>query len=558
MSTNDFTHEATGQVNVTSETKTPAVGEIVKRFCRIALDKLKPYGDYPRLSPEDGIDELASSMGKLGQSDCIQVVKDLNNPGYFWVLDGWRRVLGGKKLGWEGINCYLLDDMNDREQAEFSVVRNVNRKSYTAIETAYISKTFKQKYGFTGEQFFIISGVSKERQSQLEKLLTLDPAVRDDIQNGVISSTTGVAIARLSNNEEQIRVANLVKKHGYSAQQVKSRVDRLKARKKAMEESEEPTQAEKAEVNEIPGVWFESSVLMSDRLEPESVHLILTSPPYGMDQEFEKGFSPTTILEEVKPVLDECEKVLCPGGFLVINVMNIQNNMKGKGKRSFKEWLYNGVRYQNYLRSKGLILRDVVTWNKKNLNWAHSSGKFPVEDTPHTSYRLSHQTEEILIFQKNGERIFFPEAEQRKASHLTDNEFKEYGKSVWDINIVRVGKDHPCVFPEELCRRVIKMYSFIGDTVVDPFLGSGTTVKVARELGRDGNGFEKDSKYKPIVMKKLGLLPEEKGEVSKFIEETMADVDAPPTSEPTELEQVAKSTPVVDGDSSGSEMGISA
>ena len=63
---------------------------------------------------------------------------------------------------------------------------------------------------------------------------------------------------------------------------------------------------------------------------------------------------------------------------------------------------------------------------------------------------------------------------------------------------------HPSIYPDELVRRLVLMFSYVGDTVLDPFLGSGTTVKVARELGRDAVGYERDPKYKEVIMRRLG------------------------------------------------------
>jgi hypothetical protein len=76
---------------------------------------------------------------------------------------------------------------------------------------------------------------------------------------------------------------------------------------------------------------------------------------------------------------------------------------------------------------------------------------------------------------------------------------------VWEINTVKKMEGHPCIWPDELPHRLIKMFSYEGDTVLDPFLGSGTTVKVARELNRDGIGYERELQYKPVIMEKLGI-----------------------------------------------------
>jgi DNA modification methylase len=80
---------------------------------------------------------------------------------------------------------------------------------------------------------------------------------------------------------------------------------------------------------------------------------------------------------------------------------------------------------------------------------------------------------------------------------------------VWEIEPVRNQEGHPAVYPDELPRRLIKMYSYEGDTVLDCWLGSGTTVKVARELNREAVGYEKEPQYKAVIMRKLGIAAEE-------------------------------------------------
>jgi DNA modification methylase len=250
-----------------------------------------------------------------------------------------------------------------------------------------------------------------------------------------------------------------------------------------------------------------------------------------------KGHTPETIFDEIKPILDECSRALSPGGVLAINLMDIQNMPKGRGKNKYHEWLYTGVKYQQYLRTLGFQLRDVVQWWKKNHNWAHSSHLFPVDKVPHTEYRFSQETEQVLIFRKEGVRVELPSEEVQINSHLTEEQFKAYGKNVWEINFIRKDHGHPCVFPEELCERVIRMFSFEGDTVLDPFLGSGTTVKVARDLGRIGIGYERELKYKPVIMEKLGIKPVEvtekaaSGKIMGFVEEQLKNTFAEGMSE---------------------------
>ena len=100
-----------------------------------------------------------------------------------------------------------------------------------------------------------------------------------------------------------------------------------------------------------------------------------------------------------------------------------------------------------------------------------------------------------------------PSEEVVLQSRLTMEQWKAWIPGVWAIESVKDQTEHPSIYPDELCYRLIKMFSYEGDTVLDPWLGSGTTVKVANELNRKGVGYEKEPQYKPVIMKKLGIEP---------------------------------------------------
>jgi hypothetical protein len=106
---------------------------------------------------------------------------------------------------------------------------------------------------------------------------------------------------------------------------------------------------------------------------------------------------------------------------------------------------------------------------------------------------------------------------------------------------------HPCIWPDELAHRLIRMFTYEGDTVLDPWLGSGTTVKVAKELNRDGIGYEKLPQYKAVIMKRLGVEPETPAEAAtetmvEFAErslnedESSAEAESPKKLKPATLE----------------------
>ena len=158
------------------------------------------------------------------------------------------------------------------------------------------------------------------------------------------------------------------------------------------------------------------------------------------------------------------------------------------------------------MQNHGMRLRDRVIWNK-GYNWVNNPQVSYHQGIQHTSYRVLNNFEYIYVFQKDGERDVPFDLECD--SKISKDEWKEWVDGVWEIPPVRRQKGHPAQFPEEIPRRLIRMYSYKGDIVLDCFGGSMTTVKVANELGRIGIGYEKEEKYKPVIMEKLGLTEED-------------------------------------------------
>jgi DNA modification methylase len=165
-----------------------------------------------------------------------------------------------------------------------------------------------------------------------------------------------------------------------------------------------------------------------------------------------------------------------------------------------------------------VYLTDHIIW-KKSLNWKKRPDVSFNEETLHCSYRILANWEPIYIFRKKGERTV-PSEDVVLKSKLTKEQWTAWAQGVWSIEPVRKQEGHPAVFPDELPHRLIKMFSYEGDTVLDPWLGSGTTIKVARELNRVGIGYEKEAQYKEVIMRKLGisLKADEHKDVDKKIE----------------------------------------
>ncbi|MBI9085264.1 MAG: site-specific DNA-methyltransferase [Desulfobacterales bacterium] len=238
-------------------------------------------------------------------------------------------------------------------------------------------------------------------------------------------------------------------------------------------------------------------------LPDECVHLVVTSPPYYIGMEYEKGMTWDEHIENVRPVMNECGRVLVPGGIMAINVGDITNFEGPKGQNERSQTQLMAHRYQSFLRKHNILLTDTIIWTKPpKWNAQHSNLR---DETPHCSYKTMQNWEPIYIFRKKGERQIPPD-DIVLLSKLTRQQWMAYVNALWDIEPDHnIHQDHPCPYPEELVRRLVQMFSYVGDTVLDPFLGSGTTVKVARELGREAIGYERELQYKAAIMRKLGL-----------------------------------------------------
>lgn len=261
-----------------------------------------------------------------------------------------------------------------------------------------------------------------------------------------------------------------------------------------------------------------------DEVDSSSVALIVTSPPYWNVKDYSldgyqeeqrhekqdgqigdvKGYG--EYLDALTMVWSECERVLMPNGKLCINapIMPIPKRQMSPHHTRYIVNIYSGIE-REVLSKTELNLMDVFIWNRSNPTKRLMFGSYPYPP----NFYAQNTVEFIGVFVKDGK----PERrsdEVKAASRLTEAEWVEYTKQVWDIPIPSRGEpgyeDHPALMPIEMARRLIRLYSFVGDVVLDPFLGSGTMARAARNLGRHYIGYEINPGYEPIVEQKLAQL----------------------------------------------------
>jgi site-specific DNA-methyltransferase (adenine-specific) len=236
-----------------------------------------------------------------------------------------------------------------------------------------------------------------------------------------------------------------------------------------------------------------------------SVHLVVTSPPYWQLKDYgvagQIGFDDTyaDYIANLNRVWSECSRALHPGCRICINIGD-------QFARSVTYGRYKVIPIRTeiikYCESIGLDYMGAIIWQK--VTTCHTTGGAVVMGSfPYPRNGIVKLDYEfILIFKKLG-RAPRPSKEAKEASRLTTAEWNEYFYGHWNFPGEKQDS-HIAMFPEELPRRLIRMFTFVGETVLDPFLGSGTTAKVARELERHSIGYEINPDFLPIIRRKLG------------------------------------------------------
>jgi modification methylase len=232
-------------------------------------------------------------------------------------------------------------------------------------------------------------------------------------------------------------------------------------------------------------IYCQSAEAMT-RVPDGSVALAFTSPPYNAGKMFDADLSLHEYLTLIRNVAAEVYRTLVPGGRFVINIANLGR----------KPYVPMTAYYYSVLMSLGFLPAGEIIWRKgKGMNGSCAWGSWCSAKAP----RLRDVHEMLLVFCK--ERYDRPE---KGLSAITPAEFMAATLSVWDIqpeSARRVG--HPAPFPLELAQRVVKLYSFDGDVVLDPFNGSGTTCVAAALNGRRYVGYEIVPDYVQLAEQRL-------------------------------------------------------
>jgi DNA modification methylase len=258
-------------------------------------------------------------------------------------------------------------------------------------------------------------------------------------------------------------------------------------------------------------------------LEPGSVHLVVTSPPYWTLKEYRESDGQMGHIEDYENFLTELDKVwahcfraLVPGGRLICVVGDVCLSRRNNNGRHTVVPLHASI--QEHCRKLGFDNLAPIIWHKiSNAAYEVENGSSFLGKPYEPNSVIKNDIEFILMERRPG-GYRAPDIPTRILSVISGDNHKEWFQQIWSGLTGASTRQHPAPYPLELAERLIRMFSFVGDTVLDPFLGTGTTSVAAAKTGRNSIGFEVDEHYFDLANERIG------SETSSLFGKTSIDV----------------------------------
>lgn len=261
---------------------------------------------------------------------------------------------------------------------------------------------------------------------------------------------------------------------------------------------------------------YHSDARNLEYIKSNSVHLIVTSPPYWNLKEYERGENQLGIINdyeefisELSQVWKECFRILVPGGRLVCVVGDVCLSRRQYGRHVVMP-LHSDIAVS--CRKIGFDNLNPILWHKiSNASFEVNNGSSFLGKPYEPNAIIKNDVEYILMQRKPG-GYRNPTEFQRERSRISKENYNEWFRQIWTIAGAST-RNHPAPYPLELASRLVKMFSFYGDIVVDPFCGSGTTMVAAIRNDRNSIGIEVESKYCEDILKRI---EQEKNMITNF------------------------------------------
>lgn len=245
-----------------------------------------------------------------------------------------------------------------------------------------------------------------------------------------------------------------------------------------------------------------NKIILGDSRDPDNYqtdfHLTITSPPYFVGKEYEKDYTFDDYKELLKSVFHNTAEHTVDGGKIAINIADIAAFKKVSGR--VEENIEISRKLVDWLKEEDCHLLSRIIW-VKDPPWVNSQHVGYNNKIPATYVRVLPSWEYIWVFYKGDT----PKRDDVLpiTQMVSKEDWKKWATGVWDMRSVSSNKEHSAMFPQELARRLVLLYSIPGDTVFDPFMGSGTTAVVAHQNSRNYAGIERDPGYYDLAIKSL-------------------------------------------------------
>jgi DNA modification methylase len=243
-------------------------------------------------------------------------------------------------------------------------------------------------------------------------------------------------------------------------------------------------------------------------LPPASVHLVVTSPPYWTlkeyrDSEGQMGHivAYEEFLVELDKVWSHCLRALVPGGRLICVVGDVCLSRRKNNGRHTVVPLHASI--QEHCRKLGFDNLAPIIWHKISNAAYEVEGGSGFLGKPYEPNSVIKNDIEFILMQRKPGGYRAPDIPTRVLSVISGENHKLWFQQIWSGVTGASTRSHPAPYPVDLAERLIRMFSFVGDTVVDPFLGTGTTTVAAAKAGRNSIGFEVDEHYFDLAHKRI-------------------------------------------------------
>ncbi len=255
---------------------------------------------------------------------------------------------------------------------------------------------------------------------------------------------------------------------------------------KKPETHENPVEESPISPKKLDRIYRQNSKAMT-QLPDNSVHLMVTSPPYNVGKDYDKNLSLADYRALLREVFKETYRVLVPGGRACINVANLGR----------KPYLPIHTYVVEEMEALGYLMRGEIIWDKSaSAGTSTAWGSWISASNP----ILRDVHEYILVFSKDT----FNREKTKKKNTISRDQFLEYTKSLWSFPAESARRvKHPAPFPVELPHRLIQLYTYEEDIVLDPFVGSGTTCIAAMRDKRHFIGYDTSKEYIAIAKQRI-------------------------------------------------------